>query len=209
MDEPKVPVSRRRRSLRLRQYDYAQAGAYFVTICTHRYRALFGEVVEGQMHLNELGELVRQEWFRSTQIRREIQLNAEEFVVMPNHVHGIVWIVEVAETQESDAGGWSTGVAWYGERRAHCRAPLPLVGRPGRSLPAFVAAFKAASARCVNQRRCTPGAAVWQRNYYEHVIRNERDLEAIRQYIVENPRRWHERHSVADLPDPLRRPRFR
>lgn len=82
-----------RRSVRLSGYDYSQPGAYFVTICTHKRDLLFGEVLNGEMRPNEIGRVVSQEWFRSANIRAEIELYPDEFVVMPNHIHGIVWIV--------------------------------------------------------------------------------------------------------------------
>jgi REP element-mobilizing transposase RayT len=122
------PDRHHRRSIRLRGYDYRQPGAYFVTIVTQDRACLFGEVVGEEMHLNELGKIVWEEWFRSAEIRQEIELLPDEFVVMPNHVHGIVWIVE------SPVG-------------AHGRAPLhhaPLQRLP-RSLASFIAGFKSAT----------------------------------------------------------------
>ncbi len=133
----------RRRSIRLKGYDYTQAGAYFVTICTQGRACLFGEVVNGEMRLNEWGEIVREEWFRSAQIRQEIQLNLDEFVVMPNHIHGIVWFV---------CDGISVGV--------HGRAPLP-VQRILRSLASFIAGFKSAVTKQINEQCSTPGMPVW------------------------------------------------
>ena len=166
-----------RRSIRLKGYDYTQPGAYFVTICTHGRKMLFGRVVDGEMQLNEFGEIVREEWFRSPDIRAEIELFPTEFVVMPNHIHGIVWIVET----DTDVG-------------AHSRAPLrrdraPL-HRPPRSLGSFIAGFKSVVTKRINALRETPGARVWQRNYYERIIRDERALNAIRRYILTNPSRW-------------------
>ncbi len=83
-----------RRSIRLKGYDYTQAGAYFVTICTVQREEIFGEVVNGEMRLNPLGEIVREEWLKTAEIRSNVELHEDEFVIMPNHVHGIVWIVE-------------------------------------------------------------------------------------------------------------------
>ena len=83
-----------RRSIRLKGYDYTQPGAYFVTICTHGRKMLFGRVVDGEMALNEFGEIVREEWFKTAQVRPYVRLYEDEFVVMPNHIHGIIWIVE-------------------------------------------------------------------------------------------------------------------
>jgi REP element-mobilizing transposase RayT len=163
------PNTHHRRSVRLPAYDYTQPGAYFVTVVTHQRQCLFGEIVDGRVMANAYGEAVAQEWLRSTQMRREIQLDA--FVVMPNHIHGIVTMGD-----QPIVG-------------AHGRAPLQL-HRPPRSLGSFVAGFKSAMTRRVNEVRGTPRLPVWQRNYYEHVIRNEEELDRVRQYIVDNPTRW-------------------
>ena len=164
------PAKHHRRSIRLREYDYAQAGAYFVTLVAHARECLFGRVVEGQTHLSMPGEVVAAEWLRSARIRGEIELDA--FVVMPNHVHGIVVIRDVG---------------------AHGRAPLPTaLRRSPRSLGSFIAGFKSAATKRINAIRGTPGVPVWQRNYYEHVIRDDDDLGRVRRYIAENPLRWDE-----------------
>ncbi len=86
--------SRNRRSIRLKGYDYAQPGAYFVTICTHECEHLFGQVVDDDMRLNAFGEIVWEEWFKTAKVRPYVRLYDDEFVVMPNHVHGIIWIVD-------------------------------------------------------------------------------------------------------------------
>ena len=162
----------RRRSIRMPAYDYAQAGAYFVTMVAHQRQSLFGEIVDGRVVTNGYGEAVEHEWLRSSEIRPGVQLDA--FVVMPNHVHGIVII--------GDRVG------------AHSCAPLPkaLLHRPPRSLGSLVAGFKSAATKRINEIRGAPGLPVWQRNYYEHVIRDEEELNAVRQYIVDNPARWEE-----------------
>jgi REP element-mobilizing transposase RayT len=159
---------RQRRSIRLKDYDYSQAGAYFVTICTYNKEWIFGNVVNGEMMLDEYGKVAREEWDRSAEIRREVELDF--FVVMPNHIHGIVVIVE------SNVG--ATG-----------RSPLPKGPTP-KSIGAMVAGFKSAATRRINELRGTPYKLVWQRNYYEHVIRNEDNLNEIREYIVNNPLKW-------------------
>jgi REP element-mobilizing transposase RayT len=162
------PEANGRRSIRLRDYDYASAGAYFVTIVTRDRKCLFGEVVNSQMRVNPWGQAAKAEWEKSAHIRSEIEMDA--FVVMPNHVHGIIVI--------DGAPGRATG-----------RSPLRS-GPTRRSLGAFVGGFKSAITSRINQLRNTPGAPVWQRNYFEHVIRNEESLNRIRQYILDNPARW-------------------
>jgi REP element-mobilizing transposase RayT len=162
------PETRNRRSIRLRNYDYALAGAYFVTMITRDRRCLFGDIVDGKMRLNHCGEIVQNEWENSARIRNEIELDA--FVVMPNHVHGIIVITDASE-------------------RATGRSPLHS-GPTKRSLGAVVGGFKSAVTKLIRGLRSEPGTLVWQRNYFEHVIRNEESLNRIRQYIVDNPARW-------------------
>jgi REP element-mobilizing transposase RayT len=181
-----------RRSIRLPGYDYAQPGAYFVTICTKDREGVLGEVRSGQMVHSPFGLVVVEEWTRSASIRREIALDT--FVVMPNHLHGIVFILE-------DASPAGVG--------AHGRAPLPsstdlnargIANRKARSIGSFVAGYKAAVTKRVNSMRGTPGAALWQRNYYEHVIRTEAELQSIREYIALNPLAWEHDEENPDRP---------
>ena len=192
----------RRRSIRLRGYDYTQPGAYFVTVCTHHREPLFGQVTNGEMILNEWGRIVWEEWFRSAEIRAEIELFPDEFVVMPNHIHGIVWIVETRDSAKYENARPTVG-AHGNAPGAHRRAPLHL-HRPPRSLGSFIAGFKSIVTKRINARRGTPGARIWQRNYWEHIIRDERALDAIRRYIEANPQRWHlDRYNPqATDPDP-------
>ncbi|BCX05872.1 MAG: hypothetical protein KatS3mg053_3810 [Candidatus Roseilinea sp.] len=196
------PTRHHRRSIRLQGYDYTQPGAYFITIVTHDRAHLFGHVVDGEMQLNAWGDIVRKEWFKTAQIRPYVQLQDDEFVVMPNHVHGIVWIVENDDDAAVGNDAMVGDDATVGARRR--RAPTIHVERFGApvpgSIPTIVRAFKSAVTHRINALRGTPGAPVWQRNYYEHIISDERvrvgatgrsPLHAIRQYIIENPLRWH------------------
>jgi REP element-mobilizing transposase RayT len=160
-----------RRSIRLHGYDYTQAGAYFVTLCAHGRECLFGAVVDGEMRTNPFGQIVDDEWRLSVRLRAEIELDA--WVVMPNHVHGIVVIVP--------AGRGDRPVA---PTNGPARGPQP------RSLGAFIAGFKSAATKRINEWRQSPGSPVWQRNYYEHIIRNDESLNRIRQYIADNPMHW-------------------
>ncbi len=164
-----------RHSMRLSGYDYTQHGAYFVTVCTARRDCLFGQITDdGEMILTTLGCVVEDNWFKSANIRKEIVLDA--FVVMPNHIHGIVMIIDDAH----DVG-------------AHGRAPLPKpppLSRPPRSLSSFIAGFKSAVTAQINQIRETPYVPVWQRNFYDEIIRNEAILDGVRTYIENNPTTW-------------------
>jgi putative transposase len=167
---------RHRRSLRLKRYDYSQPGAYFLTICAYDRECLFGEVENGLMRLNEFGEVVVSEWMKSAEVRLEIECG--EFVVMPNHFHGIVHIV--------GAYG-NTPMSRDKQQRAYCHTPLR---SPSHNVGAMVRGFKGAASRRINVIRNTPGSPVWQRNYYEHVIRNDADYNRIAEYVANNPQRW-------------------
>ena len=161
-----------RRSIRLPDFDYTEPGAYFVTLCTRDRRCVFGEVTQDSVRLTPVGEIVHEEWRRSSEVRAEVELDG--FAVMPNHIHGIVII---------------NGSRLRSGPRAHGRAPLH---RQGRSLGALVAGFKAAVTSRINRLADTPGAPLWQRGYYEHIVRSNEELARIRQYIAENPGRWAE-----------------
>lgn len=161
------PTKRRRQSLRLRNYDYSCLGAYFITACTFRRELLFGEVIDAETQLNDLGRIAAEEWLKSAEVRTEVQLDA--WIVMPNHIHGIVILAE--EREGSDR-------------------PAPSNGPHTGSLGALVAGLKSSVTKRINSTRGTPSALVWQRNYYDHVIRNESSLNRIRQYIADNPVRW-------------------
>jgi REP element-mobilizing transposase RayT len=219
------PERHHRRSIRLRGYDYTQTGGYFITIVAHERALLFGEIVNGAMRLNEYGQIVRDEWFRTAVVRPYVMLYPDEFVVMPNHIHGIIWIVGatrrvaptcgIAPTDDgvapTDDGVAPTddGVAptdWIvgATRRVaptYGIAPTdggvaPTTHPSGRptlkphSIGSILAQFKSLTTKRINALRGTPGAAIWQRNYYEHIIRDERSLQQIRRYILENPQRW-------------------
>ena len=168
------PEIHHRRTIRLPGYDYSEPGAYFVTLVTRGHECLFGEVCDGRVLLNKWGGIVHEEWVMSEGVRHEIALDT--FVVMPNHLHGIVII--------KDAG--ITGV----RIRATGRSPLPISGPGKRSLGAFIAGFKSAATKRINIDRHLPGVPVWQRNYFEHIIRGETSLGRIREYIVNNPQQW-------------------
>jgi REP element-mobilizing transposase RayT len=184
-----------RRSIRLKGYDYAQVGAYFVTICAHNRECLFGEVVDGAMRLNELGKIVRNAWLQSGEIRREIELHADEMVVMPNHIHGIVWIVDDPVGAPGRSPLLQTTLSPLPSNGRSSRPPTGTVplssnGPTPRSLASFVAGFKSAATKRINGLRGTPGAPIWQRNYYEHIIHDEQSLTHIREYIANNPLEW-------------------
>ncbi|MDD5088031.1 MAG: transposase [bacterium] len=162
------------KSTRLPHYDYAASGTYFLTLCIHNKECFLGEVGDGSVHLSEYGRIVEREWRHSAEIRKE--LNVGDFIVMPNHLHGIVLLRENNE--------------------AHCRAALPDVyrrssrERESHSISSFVAGFKAYTTKLVNELRKAPGTRLWQPNYFEHVIRNADQFSRACNYIRTNPLRW-------------------
>src|SRR4030042_4816166 len=187
MFDPKI---HHRRSIRLKNYDYSKPGAYFITLCTHRRECILGDIVDGNIQLNQFGEIVREEWLRTEQIRPEITM--DEFMVMPNHMHGIIMI-------RNDIPNKSVGayINAPGDRthlhtpwdRAHRRTPLR---REPKTLGSIIAGFKSVVTHRINSLRKIPLTPIWQRNYYEHVIRDEDNLNRIRQYIIDNPSKWDE-----------------
>jgi putative transposase len=189
MKPPFDPRRHHRRSIRLPGYDYGSAGAYFVTICTHQRELLFDDPV-----LRRVAETL---WQRIPRHFPHVRL--DEWVVMPNHLHGLVVI-----TGDPRRGEASPAIGSHAEpvpasetgsvSQVVPRDASPLPRRPNGvssgSLGAIIGNFKSVTARRINRLRRTPGAPVWQRNYYEHIVRDERALNAIRQYIADNPARW-------------------
>ena len=157
---PQYRPNPRRNSMRLADYDYALPGVYFVTICTHRRICLFGNVRDGAMHPNALGETVEACWRALPTHYSHVVLDM--FVAMPNHMHGILWLRETSQRTTGKRHG----------------------------LPELIRGLKTFSARRLNGLRHTPGQPLWQRGYYEHIIRNEKSLIGIRDYIETNPLRW-------------------
>jgi putative transposase len=171
------PDKHHRRSIRLKGYDYSSGGAYFVTICTFQRQCLFGQIVDGAMQLNEIGQIVVEEWLQSRTMRKEIDF--DQWVIMPNHLHGIVLI------EPTDPVG-ANGRLPTQEDHSHRMVP-PM---KKRSLSSFIAGFKSAITKRINNIRNSAGTPIWQRNYYEYVIRNEASFEKIQQYIQTNPSTW-------------------
>ena len=167
-----------RRSARLAEFDYRQAGAYFVTVCALGRAGLFGKIAGGEMRLNKYGEAVHAVWNGLPDHYPHVQL--DQFVIMPNHIHEIILLTEDSGPMDSVGAGLGPAPTQRSDKR--------------HGLPEIVRAVKSFSARRINALRRTPGRAVWQRNYFEHVIRNDRDLAAIRQYIYDNPARWADDH---------------
>lgn len=153
-----------RRSIRLQGYDYSSAGAYFVTLCTHNKECLFGSITNDEkMQLNSLGKSIVTSW--QWLVKQYAYVDLDEWVVMPNHMHGIIIIADNLGSQATST-----------DQR--------------KSLGELIGAFKAVSTKHINIIRNTPSKQLWQRNYWEHVVRNEQTLNNIREYIVNNPTQW-------------------
>jgi putative transposase len=164
-----------RKSIRLKECDYSSPGEYFITICTHNHEYIFGVVSNEEMHLSVAGEIIKEEWLRTAAIRPNIELDS--FVVMPNHIHGIIVIYETY-----DMPCWGTLQ----------RAPtLERFGKPTHnSISTIVRLFKSITTKKINQIRRSFGIPVWQHGFYDHIIRNEKDLNNTRDYIINNPLKW-------------------
>ena len=193
------PEVHHRQSIRLRDYDYSHAGAYVVTVCAWQRECLFGEVVDGEMRLSAFGEIVQEDWQLTAVLRDNTRL--DEFVIMPNHFHAIIFIDDRRGTACRPLG--FNVVTDKDQGTAHRAPTAELFGRPVvGSLPTIIRSFKSAATKHINRLRNNPGAPVWQRNYYERVIRDDQELHAIRQYIINNPIKWadDENHPTRLLP---------
>lgn len=166
-----------RRSIRLPEYDYSSTGTYYVTICTHERECLFGEIAMGEsgarMVLNEQGGMAEKCWRNIND--HFINVQTDCYVVMPNHIHGILIIGE-----QSIVGARSPRpVEFNGEH-----------GSRAQTLGKIIAYFKYTSTKRINQMRDIGIRKIWQRNYYERIIRHDKELNQIRKYILENPGQW-------------------
>jgi REP element-mobilizing transposase RayT len=156
---------RTRKSIRLKDYDYSQSGMYFVTVCVNKWRSVFGKIKDREMVLNKYGKIVEDEWINTGNIRNYVENGI--FCIMPNHIHGIIEI---------------TGHANVGATRRV--APTLKAG----SLGAILGQFKSIATKKIKKLGLTDFK--WQRNFYEHIIRNEKELKSIHDYITNNPLRW-------------------
>jgi putative transposase len=166
-----------RHNTRLHSYDYTWQGAYFVTICTHDKQSLFGDIPGNRIRLNPYGEIVDSVWKGIPLHYPEVKNDV--FIIMPNHVHGIIFIQD---------------------RRRSGPRPAPTTKHP---LSEIVRAFKSYSSRKINEHRHSEGTPVWQRSYYEHVIRSEEEFTRIGEYILNNASKWETDH---ENPNTLTKP---
>jgi len=210
---PYNPNIHHRHTIRLQGYDYSQSGLYFVTICVQNRECLFGEIADGEMILNEYGKIVQMVWDELPQHYKNVELG--EFIVMPNHIHGIIIITDTAvvgaclkpaQITDDTIDGAGCAVVGAGLKPAQitddiidgagCAVvgaglkPAPTGETKTHGLSEIVRALKTFSARKINEMRNTCGKKLWQRNFHEHIIRNEKSHQYIANYIVNNPAKW-------------------
>ncbi len=196
---PYNPAIHNRHSIRLLGYDYSQPGAYFLTINSHKKEHLFGRVVDGVVQLTPVGEIAQEQWLKIPAHFSNVLL--DEFVIMPNHLHGILVITE----RDIHTGKGKAFDFWlkqkyfnknndstehnYLSNHGSNALPIRAGSNPG-SIPAVVQNFKSITSRRINKLLETPGSTIWHRNYYEHVIRDDKDYARIVEYMRENPKKW-------------------
>jgi putative transposase len=195
------PNIHHRRSIRLKGYDYSQAGLYFITICCQDRAHLFGEIINGEMNLNFYGQIAYEEWLKTEQIRDNCTLH--EFIIMPNHIHGII---EISFKKGENEGN--------GKFQS-----------PSQTIGSFIRGFKIATIKKIKEKIINSGGTgesrfaqnridisgfsgelrfaptekikklnfkIWQRNYYENIIRDHQAYQNISNYIINNPAKWAE-----------------
>lgn len=179
------PEKHHRRSIRLQGYDYSRPGSYFITICTYNREQLYGKIVNEKMVLNEYGKMVEKCWMEIPVHFPHVELDV--YVVMPDHLHGIIVITNMGLRNANVVGSQHAVNLHLMPQQNRCEQ----FGKPiSGTIPTIIRSYKSAVTKQINQYRNTPGAPVWQRNYYEHIIRNGSALKHIRQYILNNPKNW-------------------
>lgn len=235
------PSIHNRRSIRLKNYDYSQEGLYFITICCQDRAPLFGHVENGKMQLNKFGEIADSEWKNSEKIRRNIQIH--EYIIMPNHIHGIIEILfkeekenrstgesKFAQTNESKFAQTRTGESKFDPtpRTGELRFAPTKFQSPSHTIGSIIRGYKIATIKRIkdyikeeDKRNPSTGESkfaptrtgeskfaptnasakkkilsldfkIWQRNYYEHIIKDPRAYRNISNYIINNPKKWGE-----------------
>ena len=156
------------KSTRLQNWDYAQNGSYFITICTEKWAHYFGEIINEKMQLSDIGKIVESEWLATFEMRPDMNLTMSEFIIMPNHFHAII----------------SIGENQFNKQRGTLKNKF---GPQSKNLGSIVRGFKSGVTK--NARIINPDFG-WQRNYWEHIIRNDNEYQHIAQYIIDNPQKW-------------------
>jgi len=173
-----------RHSIRKAGYDYTLPGAYFVTVCSRGKVSLFGDISGDVMQLNQIGHLITMCWLALPRLFPFI--NLDEWILMPNHLHAIIVIAE----HGSRVNAQSNTDTLYTRVNTEDKSPKPAHGAVSGSLAAVISNFKSISTRKVNANMGNTGSQIWQRGYYDRIIRNAVELDAIRRYIRRNPANW-------------------
>ena len=186
-----------RHSIRLPEYDYSQPGDYFITIDTHGHKCLLGAVVDGQIRLNRYGVTVLEVW--KSLPTRFPQIELGQAVVMPNHFHCILTIVDTPEQEGNQEPVWAIHELPIQGRQVELKKSNQeppsqdgndRIARRKMTIPLVVGYLKMNTAKKINESRGTPGIPVWHRNYWEHIITSDREYETIDAYIANNPADW-------------------
>ncbi len=186
------PDIHHRRSIRLKGYDYSQSGLYFITLCVINKICMFGNVVDGKMQLNDMGQLVEQEWLNTINIRHD-DVRLHNYIVMPNHFHAIIEI-RGGECDSPQSHSSQSHSSQPHSLKSHSQQTInegninkndspQRMKSPSKTVGAIVRGFKGAVSRQL-------GYTVWQRNYYEHIIRTDESYRHISNYIENNPTKW-------------------
>lgn len=189
------PNIHHRKSIRLRGYDYTEPGSYFITLVSWKRELFFGEIIDGLMHTSIEGQIVLDEWMKTSQIRQNVLI--DEYILMPNHFHGILNITDqsnVRSIQQNDIGSMShadTGLVGQtvGAMRRIAPTKLPKGAESG-SIGAIIGQIKSITTKKIHKQWENSAIPVWQRNYYEHIISSMEELNQIRHYIQTNPLHW-------------------
>ena len=184
-------------SARAQWWDYGNNGFYFITICTADREYLFGDIKDNKMVLSDIGNIVQQEWEKSFEIRAE--LFCDVYVIMPNHIHGIIQIdkngpdVKPATATVETHGRASLQTQMQPQSQSESQPQSKNYGiayRTPKSISSFVAGFKSSATKRINEYRNTPKSLVWQSRFYDHIIRKQDEYIRIKQYIETNTCNW-------------------
>lgn len=208
------PKIHHRRSIRLKGYDYSQSGLYFITICCQNRAPLFGEIENDEMILNEYGKIAATEWINTESIRDNIRLH--EYIIMPNHIHGIIEIIDRkgdcrGESQFAQNKDDCKGESQFAPTAPTAPTTTPFKS-PSQTIGSIVRGYKIATIKKIKDHIIRTGEGksedskgelqfaptiikslkykIWQRNYYEHIIRDEKSHQIISEYIITNPQKW-------------------
>jgi REP element-mobilizing transposase RayT len=181
------PALHNRQSIRLQGYDYSQSGAYFITICTYKKEKYFGEIVNAEVKLNLVGQYALHQWKMIPQRFENVEL--DEFIIMPNHIHGIIVIRSWGEGSEN-RHHFPPGNAFSDLSPLRINEQLQPNGTVPGSIGAIVQNYKSSTSRKINAMPKLKDIKLWQTNYYDHIIRDEEDYARIVEYIRNNPQKW-------------------